>query len=82
MSTAGRFVEKKILHKKLYNTWPHPESTTVKVYIHHIKQKLGKFSDLIRCNRDLGYQFNIEYANNPDHKTPNHKNCIVGPPSG
>ncbi len=53
LENAGRVLSKAQLERSIYPWDAEPGSNAVEVYIHHLRQKLGK--DLIRTIRNVGY---------------------------
>ncbi len=68
MSAEGRFVDKKVLYKKLYHAWPPALSATVKAHVRNIRGKLGPLRELIMSDKGQGYGFNVEFAHS--HNPP------------
>ena len=57
MLKAGEKVHRSLLQNDLYDWQSDPSSTVLEVYIHALRNKLGK--DLIKTVRGYGYQLNI-----------------------
>jgi two-component system response regulator BasR len=55
MLRAGKTVSREILQQDLYSWQDNFGSNTLEVYVHHLRQKLGK--DIIYTVRGLGYRF-------------------------
>lgn len=62
MSASGNLVPHNVIFKKLYSAWPELGSEKLRKHVSNLKQKLGRFSDLIESVRSEGYRFNSEYA--------------------
>lgn len=58
MLKAGEKVHRDLLQNDLYDWQSDPSSNVLEVYIHGLRNKLGK--DLIRTVRGYGYQLNIK----------------------
>ncbi len=66
MSGEGRSVDKKMLYKKLYHSWPPLNSSIIKAHIRNIREKLGEMRGLIVSHKEQGYRFDVEYADRLD----------------